>query len=151
VVARQSGPLRVRKLGGVLVEPVPRGDAAPAHILGVGLNVNQSAEELPAGVTPEATSMRKERGQEFDRNAVCRALLEELSTWYRRLAMGQKEHILARWRTLSCLLGRGVRVQVGDEIIAGEVKGIRSTGELIVVDSAGQQVLLSDQRARLLL
>lgn len=151
VASRGAGELRVRKLGGVLVEPVRRGDAAPAHILGLGLNVNQTADELPAGAPVEATSMCRERGRQFDRNALCRALLDELSGWYRRLAMGQKEHILARWRTLSCLLGQGVRAQLGDQVVSGTVVGIRSTGELILEDAAGGQTFLPDERTRLLL
>jgi BirA family biotin operon repressor/biotin-[acetyl-CoA-carboxylase] ligase len=143
--------LRVRKLGGVLVESVERGDAAPAHILGVGLNVNQAPDELPPDAALEPTSMRRERGQEFDRNAVCRALLDELSGWYRRLAMGQNEHILARWRTLSCLLGHALRARLGDRVLRGTVVGIRSTGELILEDASGGQAFLSDERTTLLL
>jgi BirA family biotin operon repressor/biotin-[acetyl-CoA-carboxylase] ligase len=147
----RSQAFSVRKLGGVMVEGVPRGDAAPAHVLGIGLNVNQEASELPPGADVRPTSLRLERGQTCDRNAVCRALLEELSDWYRRLAMGQPEHVLARWRRLSCLLGQQVRAQVDEQVIVGTVAGIRSTGELILTDTAGRQMLLSDERVRLLL
>jgi BirA family biotin operon repressor/biotin-[acetyl-CoA-carboxylase] ligase len=153
VVVEAPGPgvFRLKKLGGVLVERVSRGDAAPVHVLGLGLNVNQSADELPPGQAVEATSMRIERGQEFDRNAVCRAVLHELDAWYRRLAMGQREHVLARWRRWSCLVDRAVRARVGARVISGKVTGIRSTGELILRDDAGRRLLLSDEKARLLL
>ncbi len=152
VIARPgAGPPRVRKLGGVLVEAVPRGDAAPAHVLGIGLNVNQTAEELPQEVSPPATSMRVARGGELDRAAVCRVLLRELSGWYRRLAMGQHEHVLARWRRRSCLLGRQVRASVDGTILSGTVTGIRSTGELILQTAGRRQVFLSERRTRLLL
>jgi BirA family biotin operon repressor/biotin-[acetyl-CoA-carboxylase] ligase len=151
VGAAEDGPLRVRKLGGVLVERVPRGDAAPAHILGIGLNVNQSPDELPRRRAVEPTSMHIESGRDFDRNAVCRALLAELNSWYRRLAMGQQEHVLARWRRRSCLLDRDVRARVGGRVLKGKVTGVRSTGELILRDAAGRRVVLSEGKARLLL
>ncbi len=153
VVVTREGPgaLQVRKLGGVLVERVARGDAAPAHLLGIGLNVNQSAGELPQDAVPKPTSMRIERGREFDRNTLCRALLQELNSWYRRLARGQHEHILARWRRRSCLVGRQVRARVQGHVLTGTVAGIRSTGELIFQDAAGRRLLLSDDKARLLL
>ena len=150
VAGPASDALRVRKLGGVLVERVTRDDAAPAHVLGIGINVNQSADELPQDAQPVPTSMLVEKRRPFDRNAVCRALFEELDGWYRRLAHGQPEHILARWRKHSCLLGRTVRVQTPDGILHGEVAGIRSTGELIFVDDAGRRLLLSDDKAQVL-
>lgn len=151
VSSKRPEPLRIRKLGGVLVERVQRSDAAPAHVLGIGLNVNQWAEDLPRHARAHPTSMRIEAGQQFDRNAVCHALLEELDVWYRRLAMGQREHVLARWRRRSCLLDRQVRVRMGGSLVSGMVSGIRSTGELILRDSQGRRLLLSDERARLLL
>ena len=152
VVSRKGpGPLAIKKLGGVLVERVLRGDAAPGYVLGIGLNVNQSPEELPPQTRVPPTSMRIEADQEFDRNAVCRALLEELNGWYRRLAMGQHEHLLARWRRRSCLLDREVSARVGGRVVTGIVSGIRSTGELILQDRDGRRLLLSDEKARLLL
>ena len=145
------GPLRVKKLGGLLVERVSVGDGADAHVLGLGLNVNQAEEELPPGAAVRATSMRVEQGRRFDRNEVCRAVLEELNAWYRRLAMGQPERILARWRRLSCLLGRVVRVRVEGRELGGRAIGIRSTGELIFRDETGRDLLLRDGTAQLLL
>lgn len=151
VAAEGIEPLRVGKLGGVLVERAARGDAPRAHVLGIGLNVNQSADELPKGQAVEPTSMRLELARELDRNAFCRALLQELDSWYRRLAMGQHEHILARWRLRSCLLDRNVRARVGGRVVSGKVAGIRSTGELILLSESGSRLLLSDEKARLLL
>ncbi|MHC5034000.1 MAG: biotin--[acetyl-CoA-carboxylase] ligase [Planctomycetota bacterium] len=151
VVGSEPTPLQVRKLGGVLAETVPRGDAAPAHVLGIGLNVNQSADELPADAALAPTSMRIERGRELERVAVCRALLAELDSWYRRLAMGQREHVLARWRRRSCLLGREVSARVGGHTVRGKVAGIRSTGELILESGPGRQLLLSDEKGHLIL
>ena len=151
VATRRQARLRVKKLGGVVVEAVSRGDAAPAHVLGIGLNVEQAAAELPAGAPVEPTSMRLEAGRSLDRSAVCRALLEQLNAWYRRLAMGQRETLLARWRQRSCLVGCKVRARVGRREVTGTVAGIRSSGELILQDAAGRRVLLSDGTARLLL
>jgi len=152
VVSSDEGErLRVKKIGGVLVERVERGEAAAVHVLGIGLNVNQSRAELPREAALKPTSMRIEGGQRFDRNAVCRAVLEEMNSWYRRLAMGQHERLLARWRQCSCLVGRAVEASVSGRVISGKVRGIRSTGELILEDAAGQRWLLSDQKARLVL
>jgi BirA family biotin operon repressor/biotin-[acetyl-CoA-carboxylase] ligase len=139
------------KLGGVLVDGVRRGDSAPAHILGVGLNVNQQEDELPTGTPFAASSLQLVRGRPVDRTALLRTLLDELDTWYRRLAMGRPEEVLSRWRSLSCLLGHEVKARVGEGVLSGTVAGISATGELILRDAAGRRHLLSDDRTRLLL
>jgi BirA family biotin operon repressor/biotin-[acetyl-CoA-carboxylase] ligase len=151
VASDGSGPLRVKKLGGLLADRVPGADGAPSYVLGIGLNVNQRRADLPNGLDARPTSMQVECGKDFDRNAVCRALFEELNRWYRRLALGQQERILARWRTLSCLLGKEIQAQVDGCLVRGTVAGIRSTGELILLDATGGRRFLSDRTTQLLL
>jgi len=150
VTPEGAGRLIVRKLGGVLVERVGAGDAAAHFVLGIGLNVNQGRDDLPADAAPPATSLRLEKGEPLNRTVLCRALLRHLSDWYRRLRMGQSERILARWRGLSCLLNRRVRARVEGRLFFGTVKGLRSSGELILQTEDGGRLLLSDERARLL-
>jgi BirA family biotin operon repressor/biotin-[acetyl-CoA-carboxylase] ligase len=151
VAAYRRGALRVGKLGGVLVEAERQGDAAPAHVLGIGINVNLSASDLPSPADVPPTSMQLLAGRAFSRGSVARAVLAELDAWYRRVATGQGEALLARWRRRSCLVGHEVRARVGRSIVAGKVLGIRSSGELILQDARGERMLLSDRRARLLL
>jgi len=152
VVAERAGRLVVRKLGGVLVELYQPRDEPAVHILGIGLNVNQTRRELPADTPIPCTSMRAELGGEcVDRTSLCRRLLERLDFWYGKLRMGHPEALLARWRTLSCLLGERVRAEVCGSIVEGRVLGLRATGELILQPAAGPQLLLSGERAVLLL
>jgi BirA family biotin operon repressor/biotin-[acetyl-CoA-carboxylase] ligase len=150
VTPAQASRLIVRKLGGVLVEQARPDDAAAHLVLGIGLNVNQGRDDLPADAVPAATSLRLEKGEALNRAVLCRALLRHLSEWYRRLRMGQSERILARWRGLSCLLHRRVRARVEGRLLAGTVIGLRSSGELILEADNGGRLLLSDERARLL-
>jgi len=150
VIADKTQGLRVRKLGGVLVEQTPQGDAAPAHVLGIGLNVNQDTRRLPKGVDVPATSVKIERGgQSVERNQLCIRLLAELDLWYAKLRSGQVEALLARWRTLSCLLGQRVRAEVEGEFVSGEVLGLRATGELILRTDDGGEIFLTSEKAKL--
>lgn len=149
VAAKNGGP--VQKLGGVLVERVKTDDAAAPFLLGMGLNVNQRRQDLPADTPLPATSMRLVKGRPFDRTRVCRALLREVDRWYRRLRMGQPERIMARWRRLSCLLNRHVRVRTEGRLLRGTVLGLRSTGELIFRRDGGEKMILSEERTKLVL
>ena len=66
-----------RKLVGVLAE------ARPGRVvLGIGVNVNQTAEELPIDTAKPPTSLRIELGREVDRAPLLAAILAELELGY---------------------------------------------------------------------
>lgn len=65
-----------RKVAGILAEA-----SEGRVVLGIGINVHQSAEELPAGTDPPATSLRLE-GADVDRRELLVALLEQLELHY---------------------------------------------------------------------
>ena len=66
-----------RKLVGVLPE------ASPGRVvLGIGVNVNQVAAELPADTAKPPTSIRIEAGRELERAPLLAAILEELERRY---------------------------------------------------------------------
>ncbi|MBS3762187.1 MAG: biotin--[acetyl-CoA-carboxylase] ligase [Planctomycetes bacterium] len=152
VVTRHSRGFKIYKIGGVLVEQEVSGDTAPDHILGIGINVNQDQRQLPENTLLPATSMKSERkGKALDRNEVCRKLFEKLDFWYAKLKFGKTEELLARWRTLSCLLNKCVQAEVKGERVSGEVVGVKATGELILKEKNGQNTFLSWERSTLLL
>jgi BirA family transcriptional regulator, biotin operon repressor / biotin---[acetyl-CoA-carboxylase] ligase len=66
-----------RKLAGVLPE-ASRGRV----VLGIGVNVNQRREELPAETVKPATSLQLELGRELERAPLLAAILRELELVY---------------------------------------------------------------------
>ena len=66
-----------RKIAGILPE------ASDGRIVvGIGVNVNQTADELPADARKPPTSLRIELGHEFERGLLLAAILLELETRY---------------------------------------------------------------------
>jgi BirA family biotin operon repressor/biotin-[acetyl-CoA-carboxylase] ligase len=65
-----------RKVAGILVETRPGRN--PFAVIGIGLNVNHSAENFPEDLKERATSLAMAAGAPFDRNAVAAALITEL-------------------------------------------------------------------------
>jgi BirA family biotin operon repressor/biotin-[acetyl-CoA-carboxylase] ligase len=51
-------------------------------VLGIGVNVNQRPEELPAETVKPATSLRVELGRELERAPLLAAILRELELAY---------------------------------------------------------------------
>jgi BirA family biotin operon repressor/biotin-[acetyl-CoA-carboxylase] ligase len=66
-----------RKLAGVLPEAT-----TGRVVLGIGINVNQTRDELPTGTTKPATSLRIELGREVERAPLLAAILLELELGY---------------------------------------------------------------------
>ena len=66
-----------RKVAGILAEA-----SVGRVVLGIGVNVNQTAEELPAGTPKPPTSLRIETGREWTRAPLLAAILLELERRY---------------------------------------------------------------------
>lgn len=66
-----------RKIAGILAEA-----GEGRVVLGVGVNVNQREDELPAGAAKPPTSLRLETGREWERAPLLAAILLELESRY---------------------------------------------------------------------
>jgi BirA family transcriptional regulator, biotin operon repressor / biotin---[acetyl-CoA-carboxylase] ligase len=69
--------LNGRKVAGVLPEAT-----TGRVVLGIGVNVNQTEDELPRDTVKPPTSLRIERGREVDRAELAVAILDELERGY---------------------------------------------------------------------
>jgi BirA family transcriptional regulator, biotin operon repressor / biotin---[acetyl-CoA-carboxylase] ligase len=66
-----------RKIAGILPEA-----SDGRVVLGIGVNVDQKADELPAGAAKPPTSLRLETGREWPRAPLLAAILDELERRY---------------------------------------------------------------------
>jgi len=129
-----------RKVGGILGEVVttPRGTAL---VIGVGLNVSQTPEELPV---PSATSLAAVGADDVDREVLLVALVDALvgvaERW--RVAAGDPwaAGLVDDLAQVCSTLGRPVRVDLpGGGGFAGVATGFARDGSLVVVDPAGTE------------
>lgn len=100
--------LNGRKLCGILTELPPlRGDGADYAVVGVGINVAQSADTfVRQGLAEIATSLAME-GYSVTREALAAAVLESLEEMYRAFPRARADY-LARYRANCLTLGRRV-------------------------------------------
>jgi BirA family transcriptional regulator, biotin operon repressor / biotin---[acetyl-CoA-carboxylase] ligase len=132
------------KCAGVLAEAVGN-----AVIIGVGLNVNQRADELPGQPDPRAyppTSLALLGSACIDRDPLVRAILRGLSTWYQRWleAAGDPEAsgLHEAYRGLCRTIGTEVAVAVpGGEVVRGNAVDVDAEGRLVVETPAGRRSL----------
>lgn len=126
-----------RKIAGILTEVLPDG-----VVIGVGLNVSQTPEELPV---PTAVSVLQAGGATTDRTVILTALAESfvsvLGRWTAAegdvVASGLAEEVVA----VSATVGASVRVELagGDEVL-GVATGLAPDGALLVEDASGTVV-----------
>jgi len=114
-------------------------------VLGIGINVNQRASELPAprpGGLPPA-SLYTLSGEEFSREALLIALCRTLSGLLAGPNRPNAEEIHTRWQAALINWGRPVTVHSGDGAWHGRAVGTGIDGTLLVEDAAGQRVAVS--------
>ena len=121
-----------RKLGGILVELATPPDAAPFAVIGVGINANLTAEQLPPTDRLPATSLLVEGGAPVDRTALRERLLGALD---RDLAAFDRDGFgafAARWAALDQLAGRELELRLPDGVVAGRCEGVDGDGRLLL-------------------
>jgi BirA family transcriptional regulator, biotin operon repressor / biotin---[acetyl-CoA-carboxylase] ligase len=124
-----------RKLSGVLTE-MRQGSSGTELVIGIGINVNQSAEDFPAALRSSATSLRALRdGLEVDPEAVAATLLEALAATLTRLRADGWREVAERFlRYAPDAEGRRVRLAAGG---FGITRGLDLSGALRVATASG--------------
>jgi BirA family biotin operon repressor/biotin-[acetyl-CoA-carboxylase] ligase len=127
-----------RKVSGILVERVesPQG---PAAVVGIGLNVSTTAEELPVAT---ATSLALAGLVEPDRTTLLLDVLAALRAEYDAWQAGGGDELRAAYAAASVTIGRTVRVELpSGESLIGLATGIDPGGRLLVRGPRGEQAV----------
>lgn len=117
-----------RKVAGILVERA-KGTTRPdgigldgGAVIGIGLNANLTAEDLPAELRERSTSLRILRGGEpVDRSDVARDLIRRLDSLYEQGWANGLESLSSLWRDRSEHLGGGVRITTPAGAVVGRL------------------------------
>ncbi len=134
IVIAEKG--RMKKLGGILTESEINDDRIRWLILGMGLNVNITAGQLPDTLTP-ATSLTIEAGRLVSREQLFVELILELERLYAKAEHGHSP--LVAWQEQLVTIGRRVKVDRPGQHTAvdGYAEGINEWGHLLVRDDQG--------------
>ena len=148
-----------RKVGGILAEAAYAADGKLDRlILGIGINVTQSGDELPAGATsltqamderalpqdgPIVDALRssagESRGGDLDRHLLCADLLWHCEQYFERLIAGQS--LVPEWAMRLNTLGHEVEARAlgtGSTKLRGYALGLGPEGSLEILDKEGR-------------
>jgi BirA family transcriptional regulator, biotin operon repressor / biotin---[acetyl-CoA-carboxylase] ligase len=127
-----------KKAVGILTELNAELDTIKYVIIGIGVDVNLTAEELPPTLKPIATSLRIEAGQMISRAALAAEILKQLDYDYRRIMTGDFDEVADEWVSQCSTIGRQVSIQLGLETVHGRAEALDSDGALLLRTSHGR-------------
>jgi BirA family biotin operon repressor/biotin-[acetyl-CoA-carboxylase] ligase len=133
--------VRGKKVCGILIEQ------RAATVVGIGLNLNQTAAEFAVAGLPDATSLAILAGQPIDSRAALAAVVRHLDDEYDRLMSGERVPLEADWKWRIGLLGRQVVAERSDgSTVVGRLRDLSFDG--IELESDGGIRVLKPEEVR---
>jgi BirA family biotin operon repressor/biotin-[acetyl-CoA-carboxylase] ligase len=115
------------KIAGLLNEMSAETEQVNYVVLGLGVNLNMTADQFPSELNYPATSVLLETGQPVVRQIFLRALLERLDFYYAEFLRHGFAPIRQRWEQLCPIINRQVTVDSGP---VATVVGLEADGAL---------------------
>ncbi len=137
-----------RKIAGLLNELSAETEQIHALVLGIGINVNMTAEQFPGELRYPATSVKIETGVAHLRLPLVRSLIQRVDALYAEFLDQGFAPLRSRWEALFDLLDRQVEVDLGKRTISGVVGGLEPDGalKLFLADGSVERVVAGDVR-----
>jgi BirA family biotin operon repressor/biotin-[acetyl-CoA-carboxylase] ligase len=130
------------KLGGILVEALCQKGKIEAAVIGLGLNLRQTADDFPEELRNTATSLFQVTGQHWRRAELLTALLLKFES----LLMESPEAVQERWSARCLSLGKMLTVHTPEGPRHGQALGLDPEGCLLLRLDSGtiQRIQVGD-------
>jgi BirA family biotin operon repressor/biotin-[acetyl-CoA-carboxylase] ligase len=109
-------------------------------VLGIGINVNISYNELPKEICNLATSLAMETGWKISPQELIISLYENMTKWYKQLLQNGFGRIKEKWLSLTPMIGRKVQVMFQEEFVSGKAIGLDEDGSLILLAAGNKEI-----------
>lgn len=133
--------IKGKKAAGVLAEISTELDSISYMIIGLGVNVNipraGTAGCFPAELQKTATSLLIETDRKFSRAALLKCILMDFEHRYNASLQDGFQAALRRWRELSAIMGKKVKIETAGGKITGTVVDLDRDGALVLRDPEG--------------
>ncbi|UZP66736.1 biotin--[acetyl-CoA-carboxylase] ligase [Desulfovibrio mangrovi] len=147
-----------RKVAGNLTEVFMVADSVAHIVTGAGINVRPLPESVRSGLRTPPISLAEALGSvpaaeapavavtggdcSISRLAVLRVFLAQYERWYRRMQAEGITPVIARWKELTDVVGRTLRVEARHGLVEGVVTDVTDDGMLVLRTADGREELL---------
>jgi BirA family biotin operon repressor/biotin-[acetyl-CoA-carboxylase] ligase len=130
-----------KKVCGILTEMSAEMDRVAWVIIGIGLNVNHTAQDFPEDLKELATSLYLSRGiDEFlERSSLAANMINQLEEIYLNYLEKGSSWVVEQWKKYNLTLGKRVRLISTAGEMVGCAEDLLPDGRLILVDDSRQR------------
>ncbi len=132
-----------RKICGILCETVIENSELKGIILGIGINLNASKEDVDNIPDRIVTALNLETGASVNPDAFLNEFLTEFFKTYDEFLSKGFDFIMNDYLKRNCFLEKDLSVQVLNEVKSGYAKGINDNGELILQTENNKDLILN--------
>lgn len=121
-----------KKTAGILTEMQAEQDQIQYVVIGIGLNVNQTADDLPDNIGYKATSLQIEANQEWDLKEVIQSILLTFEKHYTSYIDNGFGKIKSKWESYGYKIGKPIWIKTSKEKKQVIFLGIAEDGALLI-------------------
>lgn len=132
-----------RKICGILCETVIENSELKGIILGIGINLNASKEDVENIPDRVVTALNLETGASVNPDAFLNEFLSEFFKTYDEFLSKGFDFIMNDYLKRNCFLEKDLSVQVLNDVKSGYAKGINDNGELILQTADNKDLILN--------
>jgi len=131
--------IKGRKVCGILAEARTKSTEHPEYVvIGVGMNVNQEADDFLDDFRASSTSLFLETDHKISKCSLLQEFLLELEKHYLNYLEQGYNYLRTVWLENNCTIGRRVEIKTGPgEVVTGEAVDLGLSGGLLIKNEAG--------------
>ncbi|MFQ6675391.1 MAG: biotin--[acetyl-CoA-carboxylase] ligase [Fidelibacterota bacterium] len=134
-----------RKCGGILVDTRFQGNTMGWAIMGIGVNVNETAHDFPEEFREGSISILMAKESPAQRELALAWILNSLEQWYDRLKSEEFGAIISAWKRRCNHLGEKVLFTRKGKTQAGIFTDVTERGEAVIRHDSGEVTLSSEE------
>lgn len=134
-----------KKVCGILCELNVRQDKIDYIVVGIGINVNLPAEQIPVELKERATSILIENGAPLKREQLLAAILNRLEPIYDNWRAFGFQPLVQNINALDALRGLSIHVEHAGSPLEGVASGIQHDGSLLLQTAQGPTAIYSGE------
>lgn len=130
--------LNNKKAAGILTEMQAEQDRIQYIVIGIGININHTEQDIPEDIENKATSLQIETGEEWSTQRFIQYFLEDFEIAYDRYLENGFSEVKTKWESYGFKIGEKIKITSLKEEREAIFNGIAEDGALLIKSKTGE-------------